>query len=324
MSEHSRNYHSRSTDARNDRHSDDPSYRETHDEYDHNRVAASHHNAFDDEYRLHSDHYNTHEHTSHSAASHHDPQPDYQPSYSEQNFPESEEVWLKEKLSRISYNDHDLQDIKHAKHSTIMRTMAGFAGLAGILGLIGFLAISSVPDLSPEEIIAMEGYAGEQTTKTPFNLASLRNCDAGADCSNAVNTEIIPITSTSDRTAGNPVTRNASEINIARNNSETTDSPQENYREIPAAVSTAVSVTENKTAGRSTTRSPDFSNSDLVVLQQWSNVRGTPDINGEILTSLAKGANVIKISQAGSWIEVQVAGRKQVTGYMHRSTVGEL
>ena len=48
---------------------------------------------------------------------------------------------------------------------------------------------------------------------------------------------------------------------------------------------------------------------------------GRPDINGEILTSLAEGTNVTMISQSGQWFEVEVNGRRRVTGYMHRSTV---
>ncbi len=340
MSEFSRGYHSRSTDTRNDRHSDNPMYRETQHEHDRDRGVASHHDTFENEYGLHSDQYDTRDHASHSAVNYDENRGDYLSGNTEQNIAESEEVWLKEKLSIISYNDHDLQDIERARHSTLKRTIAGFAGLTGILGLIGFLAVSSAPDLSPEEIIAMEGYAGEQSTKTPFNLASLRDCDTSADCSKAAKTEIVPITAVSAQTLASvsqdtsgsrhaTPTVPATEIYIARNNSETIGSFRENFREIPAAVATILTVTESEAADSATTRSQDYTDSDLsisdlVVLQQWSNVRGAPELNGEILTSLAKGTNVTGIGQTGKWIKVKVIGRKQVTGYMHQSTVGQI
>ena len=222
----------------------------------------------------------------------------------EPEFSETEEVWLKEKLTRITYNDNDLRDIQPAKHSTMLRTLAGVAGIGGILVLIGFLAVSSAPDLSPEEIIAMEGYGGEQKVKTPFNLASLRDCDAGADCDRTTETKIVPVTST----AALVPSANGIEADTVRNFSEVVNEGNTQIREIPATQITA--NTNTFSAGN-----------NLVVLQQWSNVRGRPDINGEILTSLAEGTNVTMISQSGQWFEVEVNGRRRVTGYMHRSTV---
>jgi len=296
MSEHPRKHQIRSTDVREDRYSDDPRYREKHDEYDHQHRGASEQRTVDHRYR-----------TGDESADHQDANSGYSMSGNriEPDFPETEEVWLKEKLSRISYNDHDLRDIQHAKHSTAVRTMAGVAGIAGILFLIGFLAISSIPDLSPEDIIAMEGYGGEQKVKTPFNLASLRDCHVGADCSYKPDTEIVPVTSKSTLASGRADTQSASS-----NIRESVNESSTQLREIPAATVTASTDTGS-------------SDNNLVVLQQWSNVRGRPDINGEIITSLAEGTNVTKIGQAGQWFEVEINGRKRVTGYMHRSTLAE-
>ena len=188
----------------------------------------------------------------------------------------------------------------------MLRTLAGVAGIGGILVLIGFLAVSSAPDLSPEEIIAMEGYGGEQQVKTPFNLASLRDCDSGADCDYTTETTIVSVTSTS--TSALVSSTNDIEADTDRNITESVNERNALITEIPAAQIVANTSTGN--AGN-----------NLVVLQQWSNVRGRPDINGEILTSLAEGTDVTKIGQTGQWIEVEVNGRKRVTGYMHRSTV---
>jgi len=307
MSEHPRKHHGQSTGVREDRFSDDRRYRATHDEYDHDPRFASESGVIEHLYITRDDRSAEHQHIDHTvshAAS------DYDNSMGadriEPDFPETEEVWLKEKLSRITYNDNDLRDIQPVKHSTMLRTMAGVAGIGGILVLIGFLAVSSAPDLSPEEIIAMEGYGGEQQVKTSFNLASLRDCDASADCDYTTKTTIIPVTSTS--TSALVSNTNDIEAETVRNITESVNEVNTQIREIPAA-----QITANTSTGST--------GNTLVVLQQWSNVRGRPDINGEILTSLAEGTNVTKIGQTGQWLEVEVNGRKRVTGYMHRSTV---
>jgi len=244
-----------------------------------------------------------------------------------------EGVWLKEKHNRITYNDSDLRDFgPTARRGSLGTTMAGFAGVAAMLALIGFLAISSAPDLSPEEIIAMEGYAGEQQIKTPFNLASLRDCEASEDCIDSAK-DITAITAgTTDGTTTtetissittNEVATNEVATNELATNEVTTFTTEaevaDGYtviREIPAANITTFDSLE--TGGHYAT-----ANEEMVVLQQWSNVRGQPERNGDILTSLAEGTIVTKIGQTGQWVEVAVNGRQLVTGYMHSSTVAQ-
>ena len=323
MSEHSRKHHSRSSDVRYDQYSDDPYYgetqdeyyRETYDDYDYNHSDVSDQDIADHQHLSQDDNLAAHQDTGHAGAGN---DTYISRDYTEADFPETEDVWLKEKLNRITYNDQDLLDIERGKNSTIMRTIAGIAGVASFLGLVGFLALSSTPDLSPEEIIAMEGYEGEQRKKTPYNLASFHDCNAGPDCNNTALLESDPTTAT--RTTGDTteIVNSSNEGNIV---------VREIVQEIPATTSTANTVSDSSLTSVPVISSDDFSavsDSGLVVLQQWSNVRGTPGINGSILTSLAQGTNVTKIGEVGNWVEVETNGRRQVTGYMHRSTVGQL
>lgn len=265
-------------------------------------------------------------------------EPDFsEPADYADDLPYTDDVWLKEKQGRISFSDHDLRDVQRPKHGSMATTMAGFAGVAAMLGLIGFLAYSSLPELSPQEIIAMQGYAGEQPTKTPFNLASLRECEAGADCADSMAKPIIPITATTAAATTTGATTAVTTTSIAEPASTTityTDGfesssqyTSEGYtviQEIPAATNATYESTSYESTSYESASSDSYtsySSDQLVVLQQWSNVRSTPEINGDILTSLAEGTNVKKLSETGQWVEVEVSNRRSVIGYMHRSTV---
>ena len=71
--------------------------------------------------------------------------------------------------------DFDLEDLAEAPRLTKERAPRGvIIGAIAVVVLLGALVIhGSLPDLSPEEIIAMDGYEGEQPTRHIFNLQSL-------------------------------------------------------------------------------------------------------------------------------------------------------
>ncbi len=236
------------------------------------------------------------------------------------NAPHTEEVWIKESQNRISYNDADLRDVDRTKISNYGTTLAGFAGVAAMLGLIGFLALSSAPDLTPEEIIAMQGYAGEQPIKTPFNLASLRDCDNQADCTTG---ETVAITSNADLTSQTtaetgviPIAQTTTILNPIPTNA---NSDYIELQEIPAANTTYSDFTVESDSTTYSTGTDE--NQALQVLQQWSNVRREPNTDGAIITSLAIGTDVTMLSQSGEWYEISLNDRNFITGFMHRSTV---
>ena len=234
-----------------------------------------------------------------------------------------EEVWMKEKSGKITFNDSDLQDVAYPKFSGgLSTTLAGAAGVTAMLALIGFLALSSLPDLSPQEIIAMEGYGGEQATKTPFNLASLRDCNDVHDCAEPIDTAITTSTNSAQTAPVAPVVYTdevlSDELPIADTTPLVVEPPAATQaeftelQEIPAATSLAAIVTTFDEAPVA---------DQLTVLRQWSNVRSSPNTNGAILTSLARGTDVTLLRQTGDWFEVSVFDRREIIGYMHRSTV---
>jgi len=229
-----------------------------------------------------------------------------------------EEVWMKEKSGKITFNDSDLQDVAYPKFSGGLRTtLLGAAGVVAMLALIGFLALSSLPDLSPQEIIAMDGYGGEQPTKTPFNLASLRDCNDVDDCAETIDTVDTTTTSNTQTAPVAPVVYtdeepDSNELPLAVTTPVSgTQSEFIELQEIPAATGLAAIVTNFET--------PVID--QLTVLQQWSNVRSSPNTNSAILTSLARGTDVTLLRQTGEWFEVSVFDRREIVGYMHRSTV---
>lgn len=242
--------------------------------------------------------------------------------------PPEQDVWLREKQSRITFNDSDLQDIEFIERSDRVRKLATYGGVVAMIGLIVFLGFSSTPDLSPLEIIAADGYEGEQPTKTPFNLASLHDCEPGAECAKALESKVIPVvaktttviepvTKTSTTIATQTSPAKVAETFISKGDAPLADNLAGNLEILEiAAADTGLASTRV-----SSTNSESGLYDRLTVLQQWSNVRGTPDINGDILVSLDIGKTVTKLGETGQWIEVQVDERPSVTGYMHRSTI---
>ena len=82
-------------------------------------------------------------------------------------------------------NSHDLSEAPRlAKDSQPKGPIIGI--IAAVLLLIGLLIYASFPELSPEEIISMDGYEGEQPTKHIFNLQSLEESKAVAKADVAV------------------------------------------------------------------------------------------------------------------------------------------
>ena len=243
-------------------------------------------------------------------------------------------VQIQNAQNRIRINDTDFRDVTRPKFSNLGTTMAGFAGVAAMLGLIGFLAFSSTPEMSPTDIISMQGYSGEQKTKTPFNLADLRGCDNLNDCnentttaqhsddtttiasSEQTNSVQTGLEQTGSEQAGQPVesqTYALNEIPLVTGHTVAQPGTPE-LREVPATTTRYVNVSDNGYSSISTDR-------QLQVSQQWSNVRNAPNMTGAIVKSLAQGTDVTVLSQTGNWFEIQVTNIPQIIGYMHQNTV---
>jgi len=339
---------SQESDNRGNRYYSDRDYHNSQDEYDHRYQSEArddsrvHRNSdndsgyFREESHRHDNrparserHHHDHQHSAHHRSGYASAEVSRREQEQHEHrasveHPREQDVWLKEKQSRITFNDADLEDIAFAKRGNLAANLAGYGGVIAMLGLVGLLAVSSLPELSAVDIIEMDGYAGEQPTKTTFNLASLHDCEAGAECAEIEKTNIAPVTSGSSTQAlplaqTTTIDTTSASNSYAENNSAETFEYTEvsqgiSVQEIPAVI-VSTSPTVDALSGNTS------SNESMVVLQQWSNVRGTPDIDGAILTSLATGKTVTPISLNGQWVEVRIDEKPSVTGYMHRSTI---
>lgn len=172
------------------------------------------------------------------------------------------------------------------------------------VALAAWLLYSSQPDLSAADIVQMDSYDGQQETPAIFNLTDLKDCTSLRDC-------------IKDSLA-------ASKADIAKYTRETSalreiEIPAVNSAPVPAAVNAEIIESELSPVITVGTL-PD----QLQVKKQWSIIRSTPDSNGEIITSLAKGINVRIIGSAGSWYEIEAINAKRTRGFMHQSTVDSL
>ncbi len=254
-----------------------------------------------------------------------------------------DDVWLREKYTRISYTDADLRDAELVVPHDRGKALKRVAGFAATLGLLALLTVASTPDLSPQDIIAMDGYAGEQSPKTLFNPASLQKADipgqestgtssaanltASKQDTNAAWPDSNPTTTTGNTDpgdagpgdAGPGNTGNAGLNNTSFDNAATSNGSS--FSVIQASSTGTFNTDSSFNNEAPTSALYNNTGTALTVLQQWSNVRATADINSEILTSLAAGKTVTQIGESGRWIEVQVDEQPSVTGFMHRSTV---
>ena len=176
-------------------------------------------------------------------------------------------------------------------------TLAGVVLFGAVLA--AWLLYSSQPELSAADIVQMETYDGEQVTPAIFNLTDLKECASLSDCIKDSLAE--------------------SKAEIAQYTRETSA-----LHEIPAVNSVPVTPKQNAVIEQniSTETTSESSLSDqLQVKKQWSIIRSTPDSNGNIITSLAKGVNVRIIASVGNWYEIEAINSAGTRGYMHRSTI---
>lgn len=95
---------------------------------------------------------------------------------------------------------HNLDDIDErdlseaprlAKEPESRGVMIALAAAAALF--VALLVYGSFPDLSPEEIVSMDGYEGEQQTKTIFNIHSFDNDDEALATTEQVDDNLPPI-----------------------------------------------------------------------------------------------------------------------------------
>ena len=235
--------------------------------------------------------------------------------HSQFDYSENEDSTRGQTQNRFGFSEFDLQDIHHRGRRTWLKKIAGYGSTALLIGLIGILAYAFTPDPTPLDVIAMDEHLDDHLNDAPSNPASLQ-------------ANIIPTTNTTAEPSSAQIAKNSQAVTTTAENAiviKETDIVETSSAEASEQNEDVLVIqTINETP---TTNSGDISSleaesySTLIVLQQWSNVRRSPDIDGPIITALDVGKTVTKISQAGNWIEVQTDEQPSITGYMYHSTI---
>lgn len=160
---------------------------------------------------------------------------------------------------------------------------------------------SSQPELTAYDIVQRDSYQVASEPRAIFNLADLNDkigCAANDTCKKLT----VPVANT------------------------TADDIPTSLLEIPAVIKIKpANATAQATTLYNTQERPvivDTFASQMQVQKQWSIIRDTPDMDGDIITSLAKGIAVEVISRSGNWYEIKAVNASGTRGYMHKSTIG--
>lgn len=182
---------------------------------------------------------------------------------------------LQQPAELAAFSREDLADVSTRRRNIWVRNASRLAVL--VLSACSFAIVlqgvkaGSRPDLSPADIVQMQGYGGRQSvphTVTPESLGHSRS-DSG-------NTGSIREVS-----ARNLVIGDLQDI-----------APQIIDQHFPAPVETHSVIR-------------------MRVLQQWSNLRNRPDLSGDIIASLYKHDTVSVLGQTDQWLQVETDDYQQ-------------
>jgi len=178
-------------------------------------------------------------------------------------------VWIKESQSRLGYSEADLIDVERYQSPDIRSKL--FAVLASIaaLMLVGLLAWSTLPTVTPSEIIASGDYG-----------------KSASEVSKPAILNTIPTATSEPATTQTTTTLKVIPAN-------TTIATDERYN-------SGTGNSDNLSSGES--GSVDYGSHR--VRQRWSNVRATPGINGSIVVSLDINTPITVLSESGEWFEI--------------------
>jgi hypothetical protein len=162
------------------------------------------------------------------------------------------------------------------------------------------LVLGSLPEMSPADIVQMEGYAGRQQAK-PVALAP---APAPASVEKPLQQVQIAGLEVVEATADEPPV----DVNAADNS----------FREIAAATQTV----EKPLVGSVSATNDAVNYPVLQVKRQYSNVRSGPSTRDQILTSLEIGSTVTVFDRRGDWLQIGVNDDSSITGFIHKSLLG--
>lgn len=219
-----------------------------------------------------------------------------------------EDNW-RQTQNHFALNEYDLEHIEFTGRRKWIKTITSYATTTVMIGFVGLMAFILIPDPSPLDVIAMDAHQAERLTKaasSPGNLQSKFSPPTSAS----------PLENSPAETVKKTI-----ESTLAVNETEALESAQSQTSNDAGLTEIPTTNTQPDTSIREATSLNVENNSTLIVQQQWSNIRRSPDIDGSIVTALAAGKTVTKINQTGNWIEIQTNEQPSITGYMYHSTI---
>ena len=176
---------------------------------------------------------------------------------------------LQQPADLAAFSHEDLADVSTRRRNVWAKNASRLAVLA--LSVCSFAIVlqgvkaGSRPDLSPADIVQMQGYGGRQSVPHTVTPESLGHSRSGSGY----------IGSIREVSARNLVVGDLQAI-----------APQIIDQHFPTTVET-----------KPVTR--------MRVLQQWSNLRTRPDLSGDIIASLYKRDTVTVLGQTDQWLQIE-------------------
>lgn len=253
-------------------------------------------------------------------------------------------------------NDHpdieaqDLRDVQRGgdKNRT-RRLILTLATIVLIPVFLLLLVLGSLPALTPQEIVQMEGYQGRQKAKPIFNLASVTDNQplpvhpvsvqqpTDVEVPVAGGTPVSLAIPTKGQAPG-PAQAELNEAPItgllpvvgeqrkSKNAAAAATPVAATITSVPVDLKSAAGATELQVVEAVDKSTPVAFARKLPVLEvkkERSNVRDGPDLDAEVLTTLSRGTSVTVFDRTGEWLQIGVnEGNTAVMGFIHKSLLG--
>jgi hypothetical protein len=255
---------------------------------------------------------------------------------------------------QVTDQNFDIEDLQEAP--TLPRTQKVHPVLVGVVGSVVCLALAvmfirgSLPEMTPEQIVAMEGYQGQQPPRYIFNIDSIESAPAAqgpreepvvAAARDVVVQSAsvgVPKTDTAEATSTNSGTNTTEGDSVNALLAIETEEPRDSWAleivEVPASPIIVGKDAQEVSAPiveefdyRKLNRKPSDNTSAIRVLPVLTVntdntlMRAKPSESAEVTLVMARGASVTAFEQSGVWVHVGANDGSSTTGYIHQSNI---
>lgn len=226
---------------------------------------------------------------------------------------------------RSDFDYRDLEEGPRRSPASRLRTIFITIGfIVFVLAFLIFMIRGSLPELTPEQIVQMKGYEGQQAPRRIFNLYSLRQYeDANRRENEAAETvatngsdQTPPITDTLTPSApeNKPDTRAVV---------QTTVKPARVYEKAALRRQGIIPVIATVNTSAKEVKTPEIEVLPVLgVKGDQARLRSGPSRDSDVLALLNKGDTITVFNTVGKWTHVGINDGSSTTGYIHSSLLG--